>query len=248
MRYVIGLSSLVSPSVPYRPVLADHPTGSHSEEAVEFEELDQFLRLKEDWKPFDDEKPLLRAVPVGVPGAYSPAQMNPEHISPAPSPVRSKPPPARRDGEVDAGEHLEDASLRGINVTEDDLLKLVEELGMDGADADELVKGLKGEETPVKEEESKEVVQPEAALKEEPVKEKPEAQAEAEQADESKVEEAKAEAEEAKAKEMEADVNAPVESQAGGSTKTEPVLAVSDVSADKVGPDATNAVEEPAHA
>ena len=64
----------------------------------------------------------------------------------------------------------------------------------------------------------------------------------------SKVEEAKAEAEEAKAKEMEADVNAPVESQAGGSTKTEPVLAVSDVSADKVGPDATNAVEKPAHA
>ena len=123
------------------------PCHSFSEEAVEFEELDQFLRLKEEWEPLEDDKPLLRAIPVGVPGAYSPAQMNPEHVSPAPSPIKTKPSPIQREGEIDAGDQLEDASLRGVNVTEDDLMKLVEELGLDGADADDLVKGLKGEDT-----------------------------------------------------------------------------------------------------
>ena len=119
-----------------------------SEEAVEFGELDQFLRLNEEWKPFEDDKPLLRAVPVGIPGAYAPAQMNPEHISPAPSPIKTK--PTRRDGEIDAGDKLGDAGLHGVNVTEDDLLKLVEELGLDEASANDLVKGLTGEDTAAK--------------------------------------------------------------------------------------------------
>ncbi|RPD82058.1 hypothetical protein L226DRAFT_556039 [Lentinus tigrinus ALCF2SS1-7] len=118
------------------------------EEAVEFGELDQFLRLNENWEPLEDDKPLLRAVPVGIPGAYAPAQMNPEHISPAPSPIKSKPP--RRDGEIDAGDKLGDAGLSGVNVTEDDLLKLVEELGLDEALANDLVKGLTGDDTAAK--------------------------------------------------------------------------------------------------
>ncbi|KAI0361173.1 hypothetical protein OH77DRAFT_1508272 [Trametes cingulata] len=113
------------------------------EEAVEFGELDTFLRLKEEWEPLEDDKPLLRAVPVGIPGAYSPAQMNPGHVSPAPSPIKTKP----RPGELDAGEKLGDAGLHGVNVTEDDLLALVEELGLSEKDAEDLVKGLGGDES-----------------------------------------------------------------------------------------------------
>ncbi|KAI0375414.1 hypothetical protein BV20DRAFT_1117791 [Pilatotrama ljubarskyi] len=116
------------------------------EEAVEFGELDTFLRLKEEWDPLEDDKPLLRAVPVGIPGAYSPAQMNPGHVSPAPSPIKTKP----REGELDAGEKLGDSGLHGVNVTEDDLLALVEELGLSEQDANDLVKGLGGNESPSK--------------------------------------------------------------------------------------------------
>ncbi len=119
-----------------------------SEEAVEFGELDQFLRLNENWDPLEDDKPLLRAVPVGIPGAYAPAQMNPEHISPAPSPIKSKHP--HREGELDAGDKLGDSGLHGVNVTDDELLKLVEELGLDEASANDLVKGLAGEDAAVK--------------------------------------------------------------------------------------------------
>ncbi|KAI0652282.1 hypothetical protein C8Q79DRAFT_87299 [Trametes meyenii] len=110
------------------------------EEAVEFGELDTFLRLNEEWEAIEGDKPLLRAVPVGIPGAYSPSQMNPSHISPAPSPIKTKP----RQGELDAGESLGDAGLHGVNVTEDDLLALVEELGLGEDDANELVRGLGG--------------------------------------------------------------------------------------------------------
>lgn len=117
----------------------------HSEEAVEFGETDQFLRLNEQWEPLEDDKPQLRAVPVGVPGAYLPAQMNPRHVSPAPSPGKPKEKP--RQSELDAGDKLGDAGLSGVNVTEDDLMKLVEELGLGEADANELVKGLTGDDT-----------------------------------------------------------------------------------------------------
>ncbi|KAI8981255.1 hypothetical protein BD414DRAFT_530047 [Trametes punicea] len=113
---------------------------SSSEEAVEFGELDTFLRLNEEWEPLEDDKPLLRAVPVGIPGAHSPSQMNPSHVSPSPSPAKPKP----REGQIDAGEKLGDAGLQGVNVTEDDLLALVEELGLGEEDANELVKGLGG--------------------------------------------------------------------------------------------------------
>ena len=122
-----------------------------SEEAVEFNELDQFLRLNEDYNPFEDEKELLPSQPIGVPGAYSPAQMHPHHQpspSPQPTPTKAKPVNKRREGEVDAGEELGDARLAGVNVTEDDLLALVEELGLGGDEASDLVKGLTGDSPP----------------------------------------------------------------------------------------------------
>ncbi|KAH9944030.1 uncharacterized protein BXZ73DRAFT_87004 [Epithele typhae] len=122
-----------APRGQYKQQLPGILIGGEFPGAVEFEELDIFLRLKEEWDPLEGDKAILRSVPVGVPGAVSPAQMNPSH---------------KREGEVDAGEQLEDHSLRGINVTEDDLMKLIEELGLDGADADDLVKGLKGDEAP----------------------------------------------------------------------------------------------------
>ncbi|KAH9858215.1 hypothetical protein C2E23DRAFT_803107 [Lenzites betulinus] len=128
------------------------------EEAVEFGELDSYLRLNEEWAPLEGDKPLLRAVPVGIPGAYSPAQMNPSHVSPAPSPIRTKP----RKGELDAGEKLGDSGLNGVNVTEDDLLALVEELGLGEADANELVKSLGGNSSAPKEETPKEEAKDEA--------------------------------------------------------------------------------------
>jgi len=46
--------------------------------------------------------------------------------------------------ELDAGDELGDSSLTGIKVTEDDLMQLMNDLGLGGADADELVKGLGG--------------------------------------------------------------------------------------------------------
>ncbi|KZT72783.1 hypothetical protein DAEQUDRAFT_735781 [Daedalea quercina L-15889] len=118
------------------------------EEAVEFNELDQFLRLNEDYNPFEDEKELLPSQPIGVPGAYSPAQMHPHHQpspSPQPSPLKNKPVNKRRENEIDIGEELGDARLAGVNVTDDDLLALVEELGLGGDEANDLVKGLTGD-------------------------------------------------------------------------------------------------------
>ncbi|KAI0778595.1 hypothetical protein BD413DRAFT_510339 [Trametes elegans] len=130
------------------------------EEAVEFGELDAFLRLNEEWAPFEDDRPLLRAVPVGIPGAYTPAQMNPGHVSPLPSPIRTKP----REGALDAGDTLGDSGLHGVDVTEDDLLALVEELGLGEKDANDLVKGLGRSATPPPKPEPKsEAVQSEQA-------------------------------------------------------------------------------------
>ncbi len=76
--------------------------------------------------------------------------MNPEHISPAPSPSKTKQP--RREGEVDAGQALGDSGLHGVNITEDDLEALVKELGLTGADAEDLVKGLGGDTSSTKKE------------------------------------------------------------------------------------------------
>jgi hypothetical protein len=126
---------------------------SYSEEAVEYDELATYLRLNESYdSAVEDERPLLPQVPVGVPGAASPAQMTPEHHRPvtfppsaSDSPSRGKP-ANRREGEFDVSTELEGFGLQGVKVTQDDLAALVEELGLGGDEADELVKGLRGPE------------------------------------------------------------------------------------------------------
>lgn len=68
---------------------------SGSEEAVEYGELDTFLRLKEAWIE-DEERPTLPSQPIGVPGAALPLQMTPEHLKskilaqPQSSPLKGK--------------------------------------------------------------------------------------------------------------------------------------------------------------
>jgi len=56
----------------------------------------------------------------------------------------------RTEAEFDIGEELSDVGLQGVKVTEDDLLKLVEELGLEGDEANELAKGLGGFSSPDK--------------------------------------------------------------------------------------------------
>lgn len=120
---------------------------------MEYDELSTFLRLNESYDSrVEDDRPLLPQVPVGVPGAASPAQMTPEHHRPviippssADSPLRGKP-ANKREGEFDVSTELEGFGLQGVKVTQDDLAALVEELGLGGDEANELVKGLRGPE------------------------------------------------------------------------------------------------------
>ncbi|KAI0094786.1 hypothetical protein BDY19DRAFT_901894 [Irpex rosettiformis] len=117
------------------------------EEAVEFNELSTFLRLNEDYKPFIDEAPLLRAEPIGVPGAYSPLQMHPQHAvhsrSPSPSPLALR---EKEKKEVQVGDALAEFGLGDVSVSMEELKALVEELGLGGKEASELVSGLAGTE------------------------------------------------------------------------------------------------------
>ncbi|KAF7985316.1 hypothetical protein HWV62_6499 [Athelia sp. TMB] len=122
-------------------------THFQGEEAVEYDELPQFLRLNETWED-DEDRPTLPQVAVGVPGAASPAQMTPEHHKPkifpasaSDSPLRNKP-VNRRTDDFDVSTELEGFGLQGVRVTEDDLAALVQELGLGGDEADDLVKGL----------------------------------------------------------------------------------------------------------
>lgn len=74
--------------------------------------------------------------------------MTPERyrIKVFPSPAgAAKPVPVNRiKGQVDLGDELEGFGLQGLKATEDDLLQLVAELGLDGDEADDLVQGLSG--------------------------------------------------------------------------------------------------------
>ncbi|KAG5647597.1 hypothetical protein DXG03_008950 [Asterophora parasitica] len=125
-------------------------TFSEFEDAVECGELDTFLRLKETWKEEGD--PVIPVKPIGVPGAVAPLQMTPDHLKkkilaqrPPESPLKGKSIPVnKRQGEFDVSTELEGYGLQGVHVTEDDLMKLVEELGLDGDAAGDLVKGLSG--------------------------------------------------------------------------------------------------------
>jgi SH3 domain-binding glutamic acid-rich protein len=132
-----------------------------SEEAVEYGELATFLRLNETWdESIEETRPTLPAKPIGVPGASSPSQMaKPAHralfdASPGASPLQrgvalASASPAnkeslrkRNETEFDVGDELSGYGLQGVKVTDDELLALVEELGLGGDEAGDLVKGL----------------------------------------------------------------------------------------------------------
>ncbi|KAF5384985.1 hypothetical protein D9615_001398 [Tricholomella constricta] len=123
---------------------------SEFEDAVECDELDVFLRLNETWKA-DDDQPMIPVKPIGVPGAVTPLQMTPDHLkkkilAQAPvSPLKGKRIPVnKREGQFDVSTELEGYGLQGVKVTEEELINLVAELGLDGDDAGDLVKGLSG--------------------------------------------------------------------------------------------------------
>jgi len=74
------------------------------EEAVEYDELDIFLRRNEEWNPDLDDDYGLTEQPTGVAGAYTPYQMTGQ--TPSHAPEGSVAQPAVRPGEMDMGEHL----------------------------------------------------------------------------------------------------------------------------------------------
>ncbi|TCD62779.1 hypothetical protein EIP91_006423 [Steccherinum ochraceum] len=118
-------------------------TYAEFEDAVEYGELDIFLRLKENFTPSEYDRPAPEAKPVGVPGAYSPNEMNPKHrpsLSPSPS---ASPLKGKGNGSKTTNE-LAEYGIHDVELTEDDLTALVEELGLGEADASDLVKGLSG--------------------------------------------------------------------------------------------------------
>jgi hypothetical protein len=108
------------------------------------------LRLKDKWDPtIDEDRPAPVAKPVGVPGASSPLQMTPDRLKskimakPPPSPLQGKALPVnKRVGEFDVGDELSGYGLQGVKVTDDELRDLVAELGLNGDEAGDLVKGL----------------------------------------------------------------------------------------------------------
>ncbi|KAF8078765.1 hypothetical protein FPV67DRAFT_77416 [Lyophyllum atratum] len=94
---------------------------SEFEDAVEYGELDAFLRLNETWKA-DEDQPVIPAQPIGVPGAVTPLQMTPDHLKkkimarPHESPLKGKSIPVnKREGEFDVGTELEGYGLQGVN-------------------------------------------------------------------------------------------------------------------------------------
>jgi hypothetical protein len=89
-------------------------------------------------------KPAHRALFNASPGAASsPLQRGAASSSSAASSPASKASLRKRtESEFDAGDELSGYGLQGVKVTEDDLLALVEELGLGGEEAGELVKGL----------------------------------------------------------------------------------------------------------
>ena len=145
---------------------------------MEYGELDIFLRRNEEWEDYGDEKLNPPAKPIGVPGAYSPSQMHPKY-NPPPSP-RPQPSPLKGKGKEDksgllnAGEHLSEFGIHDAEVSMDDLRALVEELGLGGDDANDLVMGLgtdasKAAKAP---ETDKPVAKEEAKVEEKPAAEK----------------------------------------------------------------------------
>lgn len=108
------------------------------EAAVERDELETFLRLKEDYDPELDGK-VLPSQAIGVPGALMPQQMQGHKPSFAPN----GPTPMRKpEEEMDAGEVLPGYGLQGVKVTMDELANLAKDLGLDDAQASDFAKVL----------------------------------------------------------------------------------------------------------
>ncbi|KAF8634458.1 hypothetical protein AX15_000901 [Amanita polypyramis BW_CC] len=131
-------------------------TFTEFEDAVEHDELDKFLRLKESWDPArDEDRPAPEVKPVGVPGVALPLQMTPDHIKSkilaqqkllaTASGARKPMPVNKREGDFDVGKNLVGYGLQGVHATHKELEDLVKELGLEGDDAGDLVKGLAGE-------------------------------------------------------------------------------------------------------
>lgn len=83
-----------------------------------------------------------------MPGAYSPLQMFPKHApsrSPSPSPQALR---EKEKSELNAGDDLAEFGLANVSVSVDELQALVEELGLGGDEAKDLVAGLAGPAEP----------------------------------------------------------------------------------------------------
>jgi SH3 domain-binding glutamic acid-rich protein len=94
---------------------------------------------------------LFNASPGGGPsssplrGATSSSSSSSSAPAPAPSPSPAETKKSlreRREAEYDVSDELTGYGLQGVKVTDDDLLALVEELGLGGEEAGDLVKGL----------------------------------------------------------------------------------------------------------
>ncbi|KAF8592043.1 hypothetical protein K439DRAFT_1401582 [Ramaria rubella] len=119
-------------------------TFAEFEEAVEYDELATFLRLNETWdEDIDSDRPAPPVQPIGVPGASSPSQMtnHKPSFAASPSPLKSKS-KGKSDEEIDVGTELVGFGLQGVKVTDDELRELVEQLGLGGEEAGDLVRGL----------------------------------------------------------------------------------------------------------
>ncbi|GAW06023.1 thioredoxin domain-containing protein [Lentinula edodes] len=116
-------------------------TFSDFEEAVEYGELDQFLRLKETWDDDLDNITKPPVHPIGVPAHSQPLE-------------RSQ---SRSTNLV---------LVTGVMATEAELADLVAELGLDGDEAGDLVKGLSGGSSAEREEKGKQEIETREDLKE----------------------------------------------------------------------------------
>ncbi|KAJ7225667.1 hypothetical protein GGX14DRAFT_693603 [Mycena pura] len=125
-------------------------TFAEFEDAVECDDLDSFLRLKEPWDAdIDGDTAPLAAAPIGVPGAVMPLEMTPEHLrtkivaerqAAAASPLKNKGVPVNKQGDLfDVSTELSGYGLQGVQVSEAELLDLVAELGLGGDEADDLL-------------------------------------------------------------------------------------------------------------
>ena len=79
--------------------------------------------------------------PLRGPGATSSSSASAAAASPSPAETK-KSLRNRNEAEFDVGDELTGYGLQGVKVTDDDLLALVEELGLGGEEAGDLVKGL----------------------------------------------------------------------------------------------------------